>query len=179
MNPKGDDRHFPLGDRLRQRRLAMLVESSPRTGRPYRAAPSKGARSRMMGELMSPDTPKSGGVISDGLVEYPRSAEPLACFRPRSVPGSDHSVHLLFDSLKIIQGVARQGLRLGCGTHHRMLAERAQLVFFGRLFGRFQERGLIVFKVKNAGLGFYLFGQRVNLDGAVSFCPINPKFAGR
>src|SRR6185312_2044164 len=48
MNPKGDDRHFPLGDRLRQRRLAMLVESSPRTGRPYRTAPSKGARSRMM-----------------------------------------------------------------------------------------------------------------------------------
>src|SRR6185312_10384743 len=49
----GDDRHFPLGDRLRQRRLAMLVESSPRTGRPYRAAPSKGARSRMMSPFLT------------------------------------------------------------------------------------------------------------------------------
>src|SRR6185312_16846365 len=82
MNPKGDDRHFPLGSSsTAEERPATLQGArklSRRPGRPYRTAPSKGARSRMMGELMSPDTPKSGGVISDGLVEYPRSAEPLA-----------------------------------------------------------------------------------------------------
>src|SRR6185312_11519794 len=50
MNPKGDDRHFPLGDRLRQRSQSASVGEtilSRRPGRPYRTAPSKGARSRI------------------------------------------------------------------------------------------------------------------------------------
>src|SRR6185312_14378390 len=52
MNPKGDDRHFPLGSSsTAEERPATLQGArklSRRPGRPYRAAPSKGARSRMV-----------------------------------------------------------------------------------------------------------------------------------
>src|SRR6185312_14177658 len=51
MNPKGDDRHFPLGSSsTAEERPATLQGArklSRRPGRPYRTAPSKGARSRI------------------------------------------------------------------------------------------------------------------------------------
>src|SRR6185312_14094201 len=129
MNPKGDDRHFPLGSSsTAEERPATLQGArklSRRPGRPYRTAPSKGARSRMIGELMSPDTPKSGGVIGDRRINA--IAEDFSRFRTGPVPGRHEGINLSLYRLEIVERVAGWRLRPGRRTGGRMLPKSAEL----------------------------------------------------
>src|SRR6185312_7769660 len=95
MNPKGDDRHFPLGSSsTAEERPATLQGArklSRRPGRPYRTAPSKGARSRIdNGEQSLLRAPQRSSAVSNRSIDLTK--RPLAIFFVQGIPCADKGI---------------------------------------------------------------------------------------